>query len=374
MRLGVYVIYDFENKIEKYTSIVLKELRKYVDYIVVVCNFEHCNEGLDYINDYCNEIYFRENSGYDAGAYKDALVHYITWEKAFNFDELLLTNDSYFGPLYSFDDMFNKMNNCKCDYWGITTSPKGEYDNIKYDTHIQSYFINFKKKTFHSKDFVKFWEDYVCKDNRFGTIVSYELELNKYLKERGYVGKSYADVQGFLPLTNTNPYINYAYELIKDIKIPIIKKAIFNAGNVYYANLCEAVSFINDNLMYDVKIINDYIENKRDKGAYLPYYDFDIMEKFVNMHNKIYVYGYGNWAKMLSGYFKYRGWKIESFLVTDIKNNEVAELFSKKQIEKNDGIIIAQESKEVCNEIIKYINCKCDNDQILTPIYQIIKK
>lgn len=72
-RLCIYVIYDKQQKINPYIEAVLKEIKKFVADIIVVCNFDRIMSGEDILHRYASKVYFRYNIGYDAGAYKDAL-------------------------------------------------------------------------------------------------------------------------------------------------------------------------------------------------------------------------------------------------------------------------------------------------------------
>ena len=99
--LCIYVIYDKPNIVSPYIEKVIQELFKFAQDIYVVCNFEKIADGQQYIEPYAKEIICRKNEGYDAGAYKEALCDYITWENVKKYDELIITNDSYFGPSYS---------------------------------------------------------------------------------------------------------------------------------------------------------------------------------------------------------------------------------------------------------------------------------
>ena len=63
----------------------------------VVCNYPEILDGYDYISPYVDSVFCRENIGYDAGAFKDALCTLIGWDTVYEYDELILVNDSFFG-------------------------------------------------------------------------------------------------------------------------------------------------------------------------------------------------------------------------------------------------------------------------------------
>lgn len=372
-RLCIYVIYDKQKKINPYIEPVLRELKRFVTDIVIVCNFDEIAEGKEYILPYAAEIYFRENIGFDAGAYKDALLDFVTWDKALLYEELLLTNDTYFAPIYPFDEMFSRMEDKCCDFWGITRHSKVRLEDMgEFDEHIQSYFLNFKREVFHSESFRRFWNAYQYMPDRVHTIINFEIGISVYLTEKGYKSGAYTD-EYCLPYINmqgVNPYIQFAYELIRDGKIPIIKKTNFYGKNRWLINSFTALEYIEQDSEYDVSLIKDYISEYQKKGLIGPYFNFEAMEKFVGEHSDIYIYGYGAWGQITADYFNKRGWRYKCFLVTESKdtNNDVKR-FSDIDITKRDGIIIAQEYKDVCEEIIQYIGGRCDRGQIFTPCY-----
>lgn len=108
-RICIYVTYDPDNIADSYIGCLLSELRKSVDYLIVVCNYEYILSGVENIQPYADKIYYRSNMGFDAGAYKGALCSYIGWDEIGSYDELLMINDSFYGPLYPFESVFYAM-------------------------------------------------------------------------------------------------------------------------------------------------------------------------------------------------------------------------------------------------------------------------
>lgn len=368
-RLCIYVVYDKQNIINRYIGEVLKELKKYVDDIYVVCNFNSIIKGEEIIKPYAKSIVFRENVGFDAGAYKDVMNYYITWDVIREYNELILTNDTYFAPLFSFDEMINTMTLANCDYWGITKHPAGRMEEIgDYNEHIQSYFLCFKQKIIQDSKFAEFWENYNYCDNKEQTIAYFELGINEYLKKIGFTGLAYMDIMDYDFNFSGNPYSLNAYELIKYFKIPLIKKTNFYGKNRGLVNTMKAMDYIEHYCDYDISLINDYIKEYKEKGLLGPYYDLNKLEMFVKTHDRIFIYGAGNWGQITSDYLLSRGLSYEDYIVT--KSNRENELEFKSVIfGEKDGIIIAQENKDVCDEIMDNIKKVVSESQIFIPCY-----
>lgn len=367
----IYVIYDVQSVINPYIGEVLREILRFVKDIYVICNFPQLKKGLEYVAPYTEKVCFRENVGYDSGAYKDAIVDFIGIDALNQYDELLLTNDTYFAPIYPFDDMFSTMEDTECDFWGVTRHQGGfDADVGEFGSHIQSYFLCFKKKVFHSEAFRIFWEKYEYPNNKGEAIDRFELGINRCLLEHGFIGKAYTDVSDppFLAEYGFNPYTRYALKMIRDHRIPMIKKTVFFGKNPYLISALRALEYIRDSTAYDSNLIKNYINEYQNKGLIGPYFDFREMDQFVIRHKRIYIYGAGVWGHIVADYLSNRDLTFESYLVTNPNNeNEVA--FADIKVERTDGIIIAQEYKEICDNIRDYIGCKVDDDQIFTPCY-----
>ena len=97
-RLLVYHTYDKQNIIDDYIGYFLGSMRAMVDTIIVVCNMPGIDKGFRNLSDYADGIFYRENIGLDAGGFKDALCTFVGWEKIRQYDELILANDSFYGP------------------------------------------------------------------------------------------------------------------------------------------------------------------------------------------------------------------------------------------------------------------------------------
>ncbi len=370
-RLCIYTIYDVQSTINPYIGEVLKELKHFSSTIYVVCNFDKACNGVEYVFPYADRVFFRENKGFDSGAYKHVLTECIMKSELYDHDELILTNDTYFAPLFPFDEMFETMRKAPCDFWGITRHPGGY--NIclgDFETHIQSYFFVFKDRAFHNSAFERFWQEFVPGNNKAEAVERFELGINRCMLREGFVGKAYTDMLDppLILQRGVNPYMELACELITDYRIPVIKKTNFYGKNPYLLNALKALDYIGNKCRYDVSLIKGYIEEYRKKGLIGPYYDLDALEAFAKNHDRVFIYGAGVWGHNADNYLRNRGIIPAGFIVTCSDTDEIME-FSECVFLDNDGIVIAQENKDVCDEIRKSIgNCVSD-DMIFTPVY-----
>ena len=367
-RLCICVIYDQENIIDSYIIHMLKEVKTCCTYLLVVCNAKSDWQGED-ISLYADQVVYRENVGYDAGGYKDALCIYTGWSSLDAYDELILLNDSFYGPFYPLQRIFQTMDAVIADFWGLTRSQAGMMpEGMRYEAHIQSYFLVFRKAVIRSGAFRTFWELLTYPHTMDEAIKDFELGINKCLKRNGFRDAALSDLYSSVLTArkNENPYMEYPLQLIRDCRIPILKyKALF-FGNSGYAGALKAVRFIQENNLYSTEYIEKHImrKSKSEKG----WIDFEVLEKFQKTHRRIFIYGFGTYGKNLGLYFQYRAWETEGFLVTSTTEKDGQAIpFEQAQIEADDGIVVAVGKRQMCMEIQAYLQNKCKEEQLLFP-------
>ncbi|MCD8024620.1 MAG: rhamnan synthesis F family protein, partial [Candidatus Gastranaerophilales bacterium] len=144
-RLAIYVYHDKTGVIGGYALYFLNALQEIAQDIVVILNGQIKIEELEKFKNFKGRIIQRENKGYDFWGWREGIFS-VGIEKLKEYDELILTNSSTFGPLFPFKDVFSKVK--PADFWGITSHAP----TAKIKEHIQSYFMVFKNKMFTSKD------------------------------------------------------------------------------------------------------------------------------------------------------------------------------------------------------------------------------
>ncbi len=120
-RLVIYAVWDWRGGIEDYVPYALTRLRRHAEWIVVVVNGSLTTDGRTKLAGVCDEVLVRENRGYDIWAHKHAIDHLGT--RIEQFDEVILTNDTWFGPVRDFEPLFDRMNRSSADFWAMTDHP-----------------------------------------------------------------------------------------------------------------------------------------------------------------------------------------------------------------------------------------------------------
>ena len=367
-RLCIYVTYSKSNKIEPYVGYMLKALREHVTTLYVVCNYPKILDGEEYVEPYADEIFNRENMGYDAGAYKDMLCTILGWDKVYQYDELILMNDSFLGPFYNFSGCFDLMGEVVCDFWGLTRDSAGEFKDAgyKYEPHIQSYFLTFRRQVTRSRVFRDFWEKLVYPKKYMDAVIDFELELNILLETNGFISSSLTDIWGMRFQEDENPIIHCTLELIRDKGLPILKKKALLIRHTKFADVLETIKYIDVKKLYPADWIWDMVDNQFYIENYAPD-GVNCLEFFYKRYKKIYIYGAGACGKGLALYFEHKGWKQDGILVSNKAGQDMdCILFDDVCIDDETGIIISVIHQKVSDEIVQYIemNSACKREQM----------
>ena len=262
-RICVYLTYDKQKIVDKYIGYMLKELKTCVDFLAVICNEKQVIRGKDILEQYADIIFYRENIGLDAGGFKDALTKFIGWDKILEYDELVLANDSMFGPFLSMKSIFSEMKRKDIDFWGL--SGHGEYRKEGLDyfpEHIQSFFITIRSKMLRSSHFKRYWEEMPYYSSYNQVVRKHEMQFTQHFLKLGYTYDVLADIKINDSVNSENNYRQYTiipYELIKKRNFPFLKKQQIAEDNKLERQTQEelhlAINYIDRETTYDVNLI-----------------------------------------------------------------------------------------------------------------------
>lgn len=122
----------------------------------------------------------RDNVGYDFYSYKVGLDSVDLTA----YDEVLICNDTWIGPLLPLDDLLHRMDGVTADFWGITRSEEIE-------PHVQSFFVVFRARALRSPAFASFWSEMEPVSDRDEVIRRYEIGLSSALHGAGLTSAAY---------------------------------------------------------------------------------------------------------------------------------------------------------------------------------------
>lgn len=351
VRTCIFSYFDINGKIDINTIYMLKQLKQIVNNLIFVVNGDA--QQIEEVQTIADYIFIRENKGLDAGAYKATIKKYnsIVEES----DELILCNNTFFGPFIPLSDIFDNMYLSDCDLYGLIPWKIGIED------YIQSYFLILKESIFKSEIFKTYIDKYIDENTESYEEVCFyfERELQYLLQREGYKSRTY--IKEHLP----SPYL-YPFECLKRGSI-IIKKKCFDKDFRYCDRneILNSLFYICKNYNYDINIILDWINSKWQwQLSYddvinhsvknirkIPQVDScnrkDILS-FYEKNSRLYIYGAGQIAKVLYESLSFMGSyeKIKGFIVS--KRYDKQEMYGlpiieyeEKLFNEKDGIIIA---------------------------------
>lgn len=268
-RLCIYLLADRDGIVDEYICYMLQKIQDTVNDIVVVSNGNLTKESKTKLEMFTRDIYIRKNEGFDAGGFKDTILNYLSIERVQEYEELVLINDSFFGPIDSFTHVFSEMDKREeVDLWSLTKN-MGNYET---KPSMQTYFVVFKSNLLHSKTFVEYWETLPYYTQFIEAVEQYEKNFADYFERRGYVWDAYINDDKYDCEESRefyfSSYHSEQYELMKEQKYPVVKRKLFafNAMEGDYGierqgreNILDTLKYIDTNTDYDSAMIWQHI-------------------------------------------------------------------------------------------------------------------
>lgn len=187
-RLVIYVVYDRRGTVEEFVRFALEGMRDDATHILAVVNGSLDDAGRALLETVTDDILVRSNDGFDIWAHKEGLAH--IGDRIAEFDEVLLTNDTWFGPVRPYAPVFEKMNALDVHFWGMTDhewEPLNKFTNkgdLPY--HLQSFWIAVRKEMFLAPEWQAYWRDLPEMPSYFDAVLKHETQFTKHFQDRGY--------------------------------------------------------------------------------------------------------------------------------------------------------------------------------------------
>ena len=366
-RTAIFCFYDKMGVIGEDDLFLLKELNECASYVVVVVNGELKNrDNLQYLAD---KIIYRKNTSYDAGAYKEALLKQECREVIEKSDELILCNNSFWGPFVHFSCIFKEMEKSKADFWGLTST------NYTIFQYVHSFFLVYRKVVLKSGILYRYFEEHIDKEKMtyFGVYAGFENGLSQELIKNGFQYDAYVKNIFYSPYAD--PYESLALD-----RVPILKKKIYSDEFYHYKKAAAAFSYITRHYTYPSELIcqsalrlykkevtelaEEYITKERNKTVTYKMKKREEVQLFLQDMSKVYIYGTGYFGqRVFAAFFHYsENPLLGGFLISDkLYLGEEREFlsyplwpFSEKQFGNTEGIIVAlspEHSEEVFEQL-----------------------
>ena len=215
----VYFHFDPHHQVRDYVVAALSSLRPHADHILLVSNSPISEADRTRLETCCDEILQRPNEGLDAGAYRAGLEH-LGWERLADFDELILTNHTYYAPLRPWGDI---------SFWGMTEHaamrPHPFLAQRELPRHLQSHWIAVRRRLLTDPAFREYWEQMPPVTSYRDSIQWHESRFTGHFAELGHTWEVAFPVDRY---RSENPAIEEAPALLAD-GCPLLKRrALFH--------------------------------------------------------------------------------------------------------------------------------------------------
>lgn len=174
-RALIFAHYDKDNKVDDHVIFTLRNYRQYFQNIIFVTVSRLALGEVRKLHFLTDTVLLRDNIGYDFCSWKIGLAELDHYQ----YDEIVIANDSVYGPISDPAYLFESSRSSAADIWGASISEQ-------IQTHIQSFFIVFKRTFLRTKDFSDFWKSVVPIQNKMDMITAYEIGLSAFARERGF--------------------------------------------------------------------------------------------------------------------------------------------------------------------------------------------
>lgn len=173
-RLAIMAHFDPRGFVGPHVQRQAAALAEACDEVVIVSTADLDDRARTVLGQY-GELIERANYGYDFFSYKTGLeARDLT-----RYDEVVLCNDTYVGPLKSYTTIFDTMADQRVDFWGLTSS-------LRIAPHVQSFFVAFRSWAVQSRSFTEFWEQMTPLSDRTKVIHAYEVGMSTRLTDAGF--------------------------------------------------------------------------------------------------------------------------------------------------------------------------------------------
>ena len=179
-------------------------------------------------------------------------------------------NHTIMGPVNSFEDMFQEMDEQDLDFWGITKHYKVDFDpfgGCEYGyipEHIQSHFIAIRKELLVSEEFRNYWNNFPKINSYLEAISKHEAIFTKKFSDMGYKWNTYVQTDD-IAFMNRYPLMYMPIELVRNRKCPIFKRRMFFTdqadilANTVGNTASDFLKFLKESDKFDVNMIWDNI-------------------------------------------------------------------------------------------------------------------
>ena len=223
-RLVIYFHYDPAGCIDTACRIAVQAMQKYGK-VIFVTNGALAPADRVWVRQSGAGCIERDNTGFDVGAYREALLT-IGREALAEYEELVLMNYTLAGPVCELQPMFEAMQaRPALDFWGLTRhyAMKSPRFGGNVPEHIQSHFLALRPRLFTSDDFWRYWQEMPLPKSYEESVIRHETRFTPYFAAKGYTWDTYVQTEDMRGVF-VNPIMACPRELLEKRGCPFFKR------------------------------------------------------------------------------------------------------------------------------------------------------
>ena len=226
-RLVIYFHYDAQGSLDEPCRFAIRALCAEAE-LVLVTNGTLSRESRDWVAGVGLRLIERENTGFDVGAYRQALLA-LGRETVSGYEELILMNYTLAGPVCSLKPMLDAMQtHPELDFWGLTRhyAMRSRRFGGQVPEHLQSHFLAIRQNMMQADAFWDYWQKMELPRSYEESVIRHETRFTRYFSELGYTWDSYVQTED-LKSVFVNPIMACPKELLENRGCPFFKRRSF---------------------------------------------------------------------------------------------------------------------------------------------------
>lgn len=231
-RVAFYLFFDPDGRVDDYVLYKLTKLREHVEHIFVVSNSPLDDEARERLESVADTVWVRENVGFDVWGYKEAQERF-GWDNLADYDELILLNYTFFGPIFPFSELFDRMDAQDVDFWGLTehaeVDPHPHHGTGVMPRHLQSHWYAVRREMFMSPEYRSYWTDMPMITSYFDSIDRHEARFLQHFNDLGFTSEVAFPLEDY---PSMHPVFDDIVLMLQN-RLPIIKRRIFFHDPLY---------------------------------------------------------------------------------------------------------------------------------------------
>ena len=226
-RLVVYFHYDAQGQIDAPCRFAVQALLPLAD-LLFVTNGRLQAADRAWAQGTGARLLERENTGYDVGAYREAL-RTLGRTAVAAYDELVLMNYTLAGPVCPLTPMFAAMQaRPELDFWGLTRhyAMRSSRFGGQVPEHLQSHFLVVRARMLRSDAFWQYWQQIRLPHSYEESVACHEARFTAHFAALGWRWDTYVDTAD-LAAVFVNPIMACPQELLAHRGCPFFKRRSF---------------------------------------------------------------------------------------------------------------------------------------------------